>query len=125
MKFQVNVPISTRADIDEYYADVFLHVEEQKGSHHIIKANKAVLAVHSPYLDRMFKSTNNNHIFHMSFFGITYKLVNDAIRLLYGNSVEMNKHVGRFSEFLKMLEIEFITGGNEDDQGESLAKKLT
>ena len=118
MKFQLDNQHMSLSSYNQY-ADVNLHVEQKKGSTSIIKANKVILALHSPYFDRIFTSIDNMNMFHMGFMGIKETIVRDAIRMIYGETVHvLNQNVGRLSAFLKMLEIDFkksITGNEEEN----------
>ena len=125
MRFQLTGEnVSLNKAVTDYYADVYLHVEQKKGSHSIFKANKVILALHSPYFDRIFRSSDNIHIFHMGFLGIKDFIINDALQMLYGASIQvLSKHVGRFSAFLQMLEIDFKSSDINIEE-EKPAKKL-
>jgi hypothetical protein len=104
------------------YADVHLHIENQK-TFSTLKANKIILALHSPYFHRLFQSSEKSETFHVCFVGVANFAIRDAVRLMYGESITIpEKNAHRFSAFLKSIEIEFESPqGNQ--QGGSLRKK--
>ena len=126
MKFLLNNKHFSLGTITNHYADVMLHVEEQKNlPHSIIKANKVLLAYHSPYFHRMFQSCETTQTFHMGFMGVSNYNVRDAVSMIYGESVHiLEKNVNRFSAFLKLLEIDYETSDIDEGEGERLAKRL-
>ena len=69
MKFQLNNKALTLGQVANEYADVYLHIEENK-TFSILKANKVILALHSPYFHRLFQSCENVQTFHMVFLGV-------------------------------------------------------
>ena len=48
----------TQGDITEQYAEVYIHLKD-KGNSSFIKANKVILAFHSPYFHRRLQSRDN------------------------------------------------------------------
>lgn len=121
MKFKLNSKSLTLGQIAEDYADVSLYIEE-KDVFSILKANKVILALHSPYFHRLFTSTKDIQNFHIGFMGVSNFAIRDAIRLIYGENISiMGKNVGRFSQFLKLLGIDFES--DIDEQESPLHKK--
>ena len=121
MKFKLNSKSLTLGQIAKDYADVSLYIEE-KDAFSILKANKVILALHSPYFNRLFKSTKDIQHFHIGFMGVSNFAIRDAIRLIYGENISITgKNVSRFSGFLKLLGIDFES--DIDEQESPLPKK--
>ena len=115
MIFQLNNKQVSLGAITDAYADVYLHVEEKKGLHSFVKANKVILAYHSPYFHRIFQSRENIQAVDLAFVGIDAAVVQDVVTMLYGISIQISeKKMNYFTRFLKLLEIEFeINDGSE------------
>ena len=121
MKFKVNSKSLTLGQFAKDYADVSLYIEE-KDVFSILKANKVILALHSPYFHKLFQSSKDIQNFHIGFMGVSNFAIRDAIRLIYGENISITgKNVGRFSQFLKLLGIDFET--DIDEQESPLPKK--
>lgn len=111
MKFDIRNKSLALGNLVEEYADVELHYEDsQKGKKEFssLKANKVILALYSPYFHRLFQSSKSLSVFHICFVGVNNHNINDVIKLIYGQSIYMQeKHVARFENFLKWLEIDY------------------
>ena len=102
MKFKVNSKSLTLGQFAKDYADVSLYIEE-KDVFSILKANKVILALHSPYFHKLFQSSKDIQNFHIGFMGVSNFAIRDAIRLIYGENISiMGKNVGRFSQFFEI-----------------------
>ena len=109
--------------ITDQYADVYLHVEENS-VHSLIKANKVILAFHSPYFHRVFQSRENIQTVDMGFVGVKTSVIRDAVKMIYGQSIEvLEKHIGRFSAFVKLLELDFEKSESYEGTESSLNSK--
>lgn len=103
----------TQGDITEQYADAYLHLKEQ-GNSSVIKANKVILAFHSPYFHRIFQSRDNIQSVDFAFVGIGADVVKKTISMMYGSSLTVSKNeLAKFKMFFNMLEMDF--GVSEDD----------
>jgi hypothetical protein len=93
--------------ITDQYADVYLHIEEN-GVHSMFKANKVILAFHSPYFHRIFQSRANIQTIDVAFVGIKPILLRGALKMMYGQNTEFSVNlVDRFSALLNLLELDF------------------
>ena len=107
MTFHLNSQNLCLGQITDQYADVYLHVEEN-GIHSIIKANKVILAFHSPYFHRIFQSRANIQTVDVAFVGIKPFLLREALKMMYGQNIEVSEIlVDRFLALLNLLEIDF------------------
>ena len=90
------------------YADVHFHIEDkEEKTFSTLKANKVILALHSPYFHRLFQSSEKTETFHVCLVGVTNYAIRDAVKLMYGEQLTIpEKNVKRFSTFLKSIEIE-------------------
>lgn len=114
MKFHYNNEQSL-GPITDKYANVYLHLGEKNNPDSIIKANKVILAMRSPYFHRIFQSRENIQSVDMGFVGVQGSIIRDAVNLIYGGTIEiLDKQVGRFSNFLKLLELDFKMTKNEE-----------
>ena len=103
--------------VTDQYADIFIHVEEN-GLHSFIKANKVILASHSPYCHRVFQSRENVQNVDMVFVGMKAFLVREALRMMYGQTIKIaERHLERFCEFLQLLEFAFENSVVEEEGG--------
>ena len=119
MKFELRNPVLSSGPISDKYADVCLHVGDKEKR---IKAHKFILAYHSQYFDRIFQCSGNIPIIHVCFPAVHPETVENAIQLMYGNSIDvLAKYSKKFSEFLRLLEINYEKG----QMTESVAPKQT
>ena len=108
MKLKLKTSDLSLGSISDQYADVFIHIENKNKEHSLLKANKVILASHSPYFHRAFQSRENIQQVDFNFVGIHPMTIKDAIHLIYGKCVEiLDKHFNRFCAFLRLLEIEY------------------
>ena len=117
MKLQLTNRNTLLGAITDQYADVFIHIEDRTKQPSCIKSNKVILAFHSPYFHRIFQSRENIQAVDFNFAGIHPSIINNAIKLMYGDCVDvLEKHFQRFSAFLKFLEIDFEVNTNSETQ---------
>ena len=111
MKFDIRNKFLALGNLVEDYVDVELYYEDsQKGEKYFssLNANKVILALYSPYFHRLFQSSKSLSVFHLCFVGVNNHNINDVIKLIYGQSIHIEeKHVARFENFLKWLEIDY------------------
>ena len=102
----------TQGDITEQYAEVYIHLKD-KGNSSFIKANKVILAFHSPYFHRIFQSRDNMQTVDFAFIGIGADVIRETISMIYGSTLNVSKNeIVKFKMFFKMLEMDF--GLSED-----------
>lgn len=107
MTFHLKSQKMCLGQISDQYADVYLHIEEN-GVHSILKANKVILAFHSPYFHRIFQSRANIQTMDLAFVGIKPVLLRGALKMMYGQNTEVADNlVERFSALLNLLEVDF------------------
>jgi hypothetical protein len=126
MKFELRNPFSSSGPISDKYADVCLHVGDKEKR---IKAHKLILAYHSPYFDRIFQCSGNIPIIHVCFPAVHPETVENAIKLMYGNSINvLSKYSKKFSEFLRSLEVNYdkgkMTESDTQKQTDVIAEEL-
>lgn len=89
------------------YADVYVHVSFKKTVKRF-KAHKFVLAQHSQYFDNIFLCNDSMPLVHVCFLSVHPDIVEDALKLMYGNKVEIDqKHLAKFEDFLTMLDVTY------------------
>ena len=89
------------------YANVFFHIED-KETFITIKANKVILALRSPYLQRLFQLSEKWEPFHLCVRGVSKFTIDYAIRIMYGEAIQVpENHANRVVAYLKSIEIEF------------------
>ena len=97
----------TKGDITEQYSEVYIHLKEN-GHASFIRANKVILAFHSPYFHRIFQSRDNMQSVDFAFIGIGADVVKETISLMYGSDLTISKkELAKFKMFFNMLEIDF------------------
>ena len=107
MRFRFNNDKSSLGSITEKYADVYIHLGEKNCQNSVVKANKVILGMRSPYFHRIFQSRENIQVVDMCFVGVPGSMIRDAINLMYGGTIEiLDDHVKRFSGFLELLELD-------------------
>ena len=103
MKFKLNQKHLSFGTVSEKYADAFIHIADKNQT---IKANKVILAFQSSYFDRIFHCRDNMQIVDVCFTSIHPTIVSDAIRMMYGEVIEvLDKYSKQFIAFLKLLEL--------------------
>ena len=108
MEFKLTEKKLPLGPVANQYADVHFHIEDrEEKTFSTLKANKVILALHSPYFHRLFQSSEKSETFHVCLAGVANHAIHDAVKLMYGEQLTMQeKHVKRFSAFLKSIEIE-------------------
>ena len=128
MKYALNNKTLNLGQLVEDYGDVSIYFEESHAGKKVFscqKANKVILALHSPYFHRLFQSNKTASVFHVCFVGVRPFAIVDVMKLIYGQNIYVKEaNIGRFENFLKLLEIEFTKDG-ESASDASNSKKVT
>ena len=129
MKFSLNNKSLTLGTLVDDYGDVSLYFEEIQGREKVFtchKANKIILALHSPYFHKLFQSNKSASVFHICFIGVSAPAITSAIKLIYGQSIDVkDNNVNRFESFLKILDIDYTKQNDSDNSSEvSKVKKF-
>ena len=105
----------TQGDITELYAEVYIHLKEKNNSS-FIKANKVILAFHSPYFHRIFQSRDNMQSVDFVFIGVGADVIRETISMMYGRTLNVSiNEIAKFKMFFKMLEMDFGLSENVDN----------
>ena len=108
MEFKLKEKKLSLGSVANEYADVHFHIEDkEEKTFTTLKANKIILALHSTFFHRLFQSSEKSETFHVCLLGVANYAIHDVVKLMYGEQLTMQeKHVKRFSAFLKSIEIE-------------------
>ena len=126
MKYALNNKSLALGQLVEDYGDVSIYFEESHAGKKVFscqKANKVILALHSPYFHRLFQTDKTASVFHICFVGVRPLAIVDVMKLIYGQTINVKAvDAGRFEHFLKLLEIEF---SKEDESVSDVSKANT
>ena len=112
----------TLGSIVNQYANVFFHIED-KETFITIKANKVILALRSPYLQRLFQLSEKWEPFHLCVRGVSKFTIDYAIRIMYGEAIQVpENHANRVVAYLKSIEIEFESSESYHEESPPIKK---
>ena len=91
-------------DAFKFYVNVFIHCENQS----IVEAHMMVLAQHSPFCHRFFKSRKELKVADMFFTTMKHSVVEAAIGVIYGKMISVGaSDFKRVCAFLRMFQVEY------------------
>ena len=89
-------------DAFKFYVNVFIHCENQS----IVEAHMMVLAQHSPFCHRFFKSRKEMKVADMFFTTMKHSVVEAAIDVIYGKMISVgDSDFKRVCAFLRMFQV--------------------